>query len=138
MDEANGISKAETGSSSITWPSPVPCRTHHGAPYEWVCGSRFAFRQSCRQPNDWIDKGLVLKPDPEARMILGPSSRRRHLRTAQVLSLSMVAKSSVRDIYIGVLAASKRSLRTQSPLLQSQPTRVFESTTQMFSTPNFM
>ena len=47
-------------------------------------------------------------------------------------------EDSVKVIYVGVLAASKRSLRTQSPLLQSQPSRVFESTTQMFSTPNFM
>ena len=63
---------------------------------------------------------------------------RRHRCTTQALSLSMVAKSSVRDMYIGVLPARKRSVRTQSPLLQSQPSRVFESTIQMFSTPNFM
>jgi hypothetical protein len=51
----------------------------------------------------WIE-GLVLMPGPETRMILRVFFlSQASLCTAQALSLSIAAKNSVTDIYIGVL-----------------------------------
>jgi hypothetical protein len=79
-------------------------------------------------------------PGPETRMILRVFFlSQASLCTAQELSLSIAAKNSVTDIYIGVLAAPQSAPCGPScHCCNPSHSRVFKSKIQMFGTQNFM